>query len=123
MGAPLTGERKIVWLVLGFAVFGVALVREPMYAAAQILDPPSRAPDTRRPQLRPSFPSDSALEEEDRRAFDDGRFGPGESAPGRATAPPASVRGLPRALAVTPEATKRAMRLPVPNSLFSHGQG
>jgi hypothetical protein len=87
MGAPLTGERKIVWLVLGFAVFGVALVREPMPAAAQILDPPSRGADTRRPQLRPSFPADSALEEEDRRAFDDGRFGPGESAPAQAAAP------------------------------------
>ena len=87
MGAPLTGERKIVWLVLGFAVFGVVLVREPMPAAAQILDPPSRGGDTRRPQLRPSFPADSALEEEDRRAFDDGRFGPGESAPAQAAAP------------------------------------
>src|SRR5665648_617252 len=87
MGAPLTGERKIVWLVLGFAVFGVALVRQPMPAAAQILDPPSRCADTRRPQLRPSFPADSALEEEDRRAFDDGRFGPGESAPAQAAGP------------------------------------
>jgi hypothetical protein len=61
MGAPLAGERKIVWFVLGFAAsIGVVLALEPMPAAAQILDP--------------------------RRAFDDGRFGPGETSPSAADA-------------------------------------
>jgi hypothetical protein len=88
MGAPLAGERKIVWFVLGFAVFGVALLREPAPAAAQILDPPSRGGDTARPKLRPTLPDDSALEAGDQSAFDDGRFGPGESSPSPAAATP-----------------------------------
>ncbi len=53
MGAPLAGERKIVWFVLGFAVFGVVLVREPTPAAAQILDPPSRGGELSPPQASP----------------------------------------------------------------------
>ncbi len=83
MGAPLAGERKIVWSALGFAAsLGVVLALEPMPAAAQILDPPSRGAEPRRPQRRPSLPADTTpveetpLAEEDRRAFDDGRFGP-----------------------------------------------
>ena len=54
MGAPLAGERKIVWSVLGFAAsLGVVLVLEPMPAAAQILDPPSRGAEPRRPSFAP----------------------------------------------------------------------
>jgi len=65
----LTGERKIVGMVLGFAaVAGVALMLVPSYASAQILDPPgaSAAADARRrPQLRPSLPDDPDPTEED----------------------------------------------------------
>ena len=78
MGAPLAGERKFVCVTLGFAAFvGVGLVLAPMPAAAQILDPPLRGVEPRRPvQLRPTLPDDPPpLDEEDRRAFDDGRFG------------------------------------------------
>jgi hypothetical protein len=88
MGAPLAGERKIVWFVLGFAAsIGVVLALEPMPAGAQILDPPSRGAEPRRPQLRPTLPAETtpieepSLAEEDRRAFDDGRFGPRETSP------------------------------------------
>jgi hypothetical protein len=88
MGAPLAGERKIVWFVLGFAIFGVVLVREPTPAAAQILDPPSRGGESARPKLRPTLPDDSALEAGDLSAFDDGRFGPGEVSPAPAAATP-----------------------------------
>jgi hypothetical protein len=81
----LTGERKIVGMVLGFAaVAGVALMLVPSHATAQILDPPgggAAADPRRRPQLRPSLPDDPDPTEEDRRAFDDGRFGPNETAP------------------------------------------
>lgn len=89
MGAPLAGERKIVGLVLGFAAFaGVTVVLAPIPAAAQILDPPARGIEPRRPvQLRPTLPDDAVLEEERRRAFDDGRFGPNETAPVPPVAP------------------------------------
>jgi hypothetical protein len=88
----LTGERKIVGMVLGFAaVAGVALMLVPSYASAQILDPPgarAAADPRRRPQLRPSLPDDPDPTEEDRRAFDDGRFGPNETVPAPVAAAP-----------------------------------
>jgi hypothetical protein len=75
----LAGERKIVGSVIGFAALaGVALSLVPLPATAQILDPPPRALETpRRPVLlRPTLPAETTpVEEEDRRAFDDGRFG------------------------------------------------
>jgi hypothetical protein len=82
----LADERKIVGLVLGFAAFaGVALALAPVPAAAQILDPPARTPETRRPaQLRPTLPAGTTpLEDAESRAFEDGRFGPNEASPPR----------------------------------------
>src|SRR6185503_4032588 len=91
MGASLAGERKIVWCVLGFAAsLGVVLALAPLPAAAQILDPPSRGAEPRRPQLRPTLPAgttpleEPSLADEDRRAFEDGRFGPRETSPSTA---------------------------------------
>jgi len=83
MGAPLSGERKIVGFVLGFAaIAGAALVFAPSVSLAQILDPPAAAPDRpRRPALRPALPDESVFEEEERRAFDDGRFGLDQPSP------------------------------------------
>ncbi len=90
MGASLAGERKIVWCVLFAASLGVVLALAPLPAAAQILDPPSRDAEPRRPQLRPTLPAgttpleEPSLAEEDRRAFEDGRFGPRETSPSTA---------------------------------------
>ena len=87
----MTGERKIVGMVLGFAaVAGVALMLVPSPAVAQILDPQGAgaAEPRRRPQLRPSLPDDPDPTEEDRRAFDDGRFGPNQTAPAPVAAAP-----------------------------------
>jgi len=77
MGAPLSGERKIVGFVLGFAaIAGAALVLAPSPSLAQILDAPAAAPERpRRPALRPAVPDESVFEEEEQRAFSDGRFG------------------------------------------------
>jgi hypothetical protein len=79
MGAPLAGELRIVGRVLGFAVLiGVALALADMPASAQIIDPPARTLEPRRPppKLRPALRDDaSPFEEEEGRAFDDGRFG------------------------------------------------
>ena len=71
MGAPLAGERKFVCVTLCFAAFaGVVLVLAPMPAAAQILDPPLRGVEPRRPvQLRPTLPDDPPLLESDRRRW------------------------------------------------------
>jgi len=79
----LSGERKIVGFVLGFAaIAGAALVFAPSVSLAQILDPPAAAPDRpRRPALRPALPDESVFEEEERRAFDDGRFGLDQPSP------------------------------------------
>lgn len=83
MGAPLSGERKIVGFVLGFAaIVGAGLVLAPFPSFAQILDAPAAAPERpRRPALRPAIPDESTFEEEERRAFDDGRFGLDQPAP------------------------------------------
>ena len=79
----MSGERKIVGFVLGFAaIAGAALVFAPSVSLAQILDPPAAAPDRpRRPALRPALPDESVFEEEERRAFDDGRFGLDQPSP------------------------------------------
>ena len=83
MGAPLAGERKIVWCRAGLRrILGVALALAPMPAAAQILDPPSRGAG---PRPAPASPHTSRRYA----PLEDGRperlrrwpFGPGETSP------------------------------------------
>lgn len=84
----MAGERRIVWFVLGFAAAsGVVLVLEPIPAHAQILDPPARRVEPRLPlQLRPTLPADTTpLDDDNRRALEDGFLGPSAAAPAPAT--------------------------------------
>ncbi|MDH4982583.1 outer membrane beta-barrel protein [Hyphomicrobium sp. D-2] len=84
MGASVSGIRMIVGLLFGCAVIvGAARIFAPAPAVAQILDPPQRAAEPRRPLLRPTLPDDSVFEQEDQNAFDDGRFGIDQPAPRR----------------------------------------
>ena len=100
MGAPLAGERKIVWFVLGFAAFlALCSCASPCLpqrkfsirprAAANLSPPASFAPHSAgrsaRSRRRPS-------------AFDDGRFRAGrESSPRRLRQPPGRRRARPGA--------------------------
>lgn len=100
----MAGEFKIVGVVLCFAAFaGVALTLAPDPAVAQIMDPQARGQEARRPALRPSLPADtSPFEEEERRAFEDGRFGPGQAA--TAPEPPPEDGVLEQPSAQSPQA-------------------